>query len=76
MKEVKIMKVDVMDMQYYIEKYRDQITRIENEIDEMKLDYWSSEELKDELVENFILSKMKENGIEVEDNEDDEFIDF
>lgn len=70
------MKVDVMDMQYYIEKYRDQITRIENEIDEMKLDYWSSEELKDELVENFILSKMKENGIEVEDNEDDEFIDF
>ncbi|MBC6003383.1 hypothetical protein H8891_06185 [Paeniclostridium sp. NSJ-45] len=71
------MKIDLMVAQEYIAKYRDELTRIENEIDELCLDYYEGEELKDQKVEEFILSKIKEDGIEFEeDNEYDEFIDF
>lgn len=76
MKEVKNMKIDLIVAQEYISKFRDEITEIENAVDELIEDYYSAEEEKDIRVEAFILSKMKEDGIELEDNEDDEFIDF
>ncbi|MBX9179356.1 hypothetical protein HCG68_00095 [Paeniclostridium sordellii] len=70
------MKIDLIVAQEYISKFRDEITEIENAVDELIEDYYSAEEEKDIRVETFILSKMKEDGIELEDNEDDEFIDF
>ncbi|CEK33565.1 MAG: hypothetical protein ACLTUN_07390 [Paraclostridium sordellii] len=70
------MKIDLIVAQEYISKFRDEITEIENDVDELIEDYYSAEEEKDIRVESFILSKMKEDGIELEDNEDDEFIDF
>ncbi|CEQ26779.1 hypothetical protein [Paraclostridium sordellii] len=70
------MKIDLIVAQEYISKFRDEITEIENAVDELIEDYYSAEEEKDIRVEAFILSKMKEDGIELEDNEDDEFIDF
>lgn len=71
------MKIDLMDMQEYIARYRDEVTRIESEIDEHIEDYWQAEKEKDIVIELFILEKMKENGLMIEeDNEDDEFIDF
>ncbi|XTR36477.1 hypothetical protein ACQQ2T_07885 [Paraclostridium tenue] len=71
------MKIDLIVTQEYIAKYRDEITEIENDVDKLIEDYYSAEEEKDIRVEAFILSKMKEDGIEFEeDNEDDEFIDF
>lgn len=70
------MKIDLIVAQEYISKFRDEINEIENAVDELIEDYYSAEEEKDIRVEAFILSKMKEDGIELEDNEDDEFIDF
>lgn len=70
------MKIDLIVAQEYISKFRDEVTEIENAVDELIEDYYSAEEEKDIRVEAFILSKMKEDGIELEDNEDDEFIDF
>ncbi|QYE96681.1 hypothetical protein [Paraclostridium sordellii] len=70
------MKIDLIVAQEYIAKFRDEITEIENAVDELIEDYYSAEEEKDIRVEAFILSKMKEDGIELEDNEDDEYIDF
>ncbi|WP_338659716.1 hypothetical protein QJR30_07550 [Paraclostridium sordellii] len=70
------MKIDLILAQEYISKFRDEITEIENAVDELIEDYYSAEEEKDIRVEAFILSKMKEDGIELEDNEDDEYIDF
>lgn len=70
------MKIDLIVAQEYISKFRDEVTEIENTVDELIEDYYSAEEEKDIRVEAFILSKMKEDGIELEDNEDDEFIDF
>lgn len=70
------MKIDLIVAQEYISKFRDEITEIENAVEELIEDYYSAEEEKDIRVEAFILSKMKEDGIELEDNENDEFIDF
>ncbi len=70
------MKIDLMVAQEYISKFRDQVTEIENAVDENGFSFWEGEEEKDKKVEEFILSKTKEDGIELEDNEDDEFIDF
>ena len=70
------MKIDLIVAQEYISKFRDEINEIENAVDELIEDYYSAEEEKDIRVEAFILSKMKEDGIELEDNEDDEYIDF
>lgn len=72
------MKIDLMVAQEYIAKYRDEVTEIENAVDELIEDYYLAEEEKDIRVEAFIISKMKEDGLEfeLEDDEDDEFIDF
>lgn len=71
------MKIDLMVVQEYISKFRDEVTEIENAIDELIEDYYLAEEEKDIRVEAFIISKMKEDGLEVElEDEDDEFIDF
>ncbi|WP_290060232.1 hypothetical protein [Paraclostridium bifermentans] len=71
------MKIDLMVAQEYIAKYRDEVTEIENAVDDLIEDYYLAEEEKDIRVEAFIISKMKEDGLEFElEDEDDEFIDF
>lgn len=71
------MKIDLILAQEYIAKYRDEVTEIENAVDELIEDYYLAEEEKDIRVEAFIISKMKEDGLEFElEDEDDEFIDF
>ncbi|MCU9811203.1 hypothetical protein [Paraclostridium sp. AKS81] len=72
------MKIDLILTQEYISKFRDEVTEIENAVDELIEDYYLAEEEKDIRVEAFIISKMKEDGLEfeLEDDEDDEFIDF
>lgn len=71
------MKIDLMVAQEYISKFRDEVTEIENAVDELIEDYYLAEEEKDIRVEAFIISKMKEDGLEFElEDEDDEFIDF
>lgn len=72
------MKIDLILTQEYISKFRDEVTEIENAVDELIEDYYLAEEEKDIRVEDFIISKMKEDGLEfeLEDDEDDEFIDF
>lgn len=71
------MKIDLMVAQEYIAKYRDEVTEIENAVDDLIKDYYLAEEEKDIRVDAFIISKMKEDGLEFElEDEDDEFIDF
>lgn len=71
------MKIDLMVAQEYISKFRDEVTEIENAVDDLIEDYYLAEEEKDIRVESFIISKMKEDGLEFElEDEDDEFIDF
>lgn len=71
------MKIDLILAQEYIAKYRDEVTEIENAVDDLIEDYYLAEEEKDIRVESFIISKMKEDGLEFElEDEDDEFIDF
>lgn len=71
------MKIDLILAQEYISKFRDEVNEIENAVDELIEDYYLAEEEKDIRVEAFIISKMKEDGLEFElEDEDDEFIDF
>ncbi|MBS6509810.1 MAG: hypothetical protein KH369_16530 [Paraclostridium bifermentans] len=71
------MKIDLILAQEYISNFRDEVTEIENSVDELIEDYYLAEEEKDIRVEAFIISKMKEDGLEFElEDEDDEFIDF
>lgn len=66
------MKIDLMVDQEYISKFRDEVTEIENAVDELIEDYYLGEEEKDIRVEAFIISKMKEDGLEFElEDEDD-----
>lgn len=70
------MKIDLILAQEYISKFRDEVNEIENAVDELIEDYYLAEEEKDIRVEAFIISKMKEDGFELEDDEDNEFIYF
>ncbi|KKX99832.1 MULTISPECIES: hypothetical protein [Paraclostridium] len=71
------MKIDLILAQEYISKFRDEVTEIENAVDELIEDYYLAEEEKDIRVEAFIISKMKEDGLEFElEDDEDEFIDF
>lgn len=71
------MKIDLILTQEYISKFRDEVTEIENAVDELIEDYYLAEEEKDIRVEAFIISKMKEDGLEFElEDDEDEFIDF
>ncbi|EQK42927.1 hypothetical protein C672_1871 [[Clostridium] bifermentans ATCC 638] len=71
------MKIDLILAQEYISNFRDEVTEIENAVDDLIEDYYLAEEEKDIRVEAFIISKMKEDGLEFElEDEDDEFIDF
>ena len=48
------MKIDLMVAQEYISKFRDQVTEIENAVDENGFSFWEGEEEKDKKVEEFI----------------------
>lgn len=71
------MKIDLILAQEYISNFRDEVTEIENAVDDLIEDYYLAEEEKDIRVEAFIISKMKEDGLEFKlEDKDDEFIEF